>query len=128
VTDRENMPYTDADTILDKYTIPKGTIILATLNSVLHDESMWETPHSFNPQHFLDQEGKFRKREAFLPFSAGKRVCIGEQLARMELFLFFTSLLQRFSFSAPPGEQPTLEFTLGAMRSPKPYRLCAVAR
>ncbi|XP_026201248.1 cytochrome P450 2J6-like [Anabas testudineus] len=150
VTDRENMPYTDAviheiqrmgdiiplnvirmttkDTILDKYTIPKGTIILATLNSVLHDETMWETPHSFNPQHFLDQDGKFRKREAFLPFSTGKRVCIGEQLARMELFLFFTSLLQRFSFSAPPGEQPTLEFILGAMRSPKPYRLCAVPR
>ncbi|XP_026201244.1 cytochrome P450 2J6-like [Anabas testudineus] len=150
VTDRENMPYTDAviheiqrmgniiplngirmasrDTTLDKYTIPKGTMIMATLNSVLHDESMWETPHSFNPKHFLDQDGKFRKREAFLPFSAGKRVCLGEQLARMELFLFFTSLLQRFSFSAPPGEQPTLEFTLGATRCPKPYRLCAVPR
>uniref|UniRef100_A0A7N6B2C3 Uncharacterized protein n=1 Tax=Anabas testudineus TaxID=64144 RepID=A0A7N6B2C3_ANATE len=150
VTDRENMPYTDAviheiqrmgniiplnvfrmtnkETILDKYTIPKGTIILPTLNSVLHDESMWETPHSFNPQHFLDQEGKFRKREAFLPFSTGKRVCLGEQLARMELFLFFTSLLQRFSFSPPPGEQPSLEFKLGATRCPKPYRLCAVPR
>uniref|UniRef100_A0A3Q3MHE4 Cytochrome P450 2J2-like n=1 Tax=Mastacembelus armatus TaxID=205130 RepID=A0A3Q3MHE4_9TELE len=150
LTDRENMPYTDAviheiqrmgniiplnlmrltnkDTMLDKYTIPKGTMILPTLNSVLNDESMWETPHSFNPQHFLDQEGKFRRREAFLPFSAGKRVCLGEQLARMELFLFFTSLLQRFSFSAPAGEQPSLEFKLGATRCPKPYRLCAVPR
>lgn len=150
VTDRENMPYTDAviheiqrmgnivplnlvrmankDTVLDKYTIPKGTAILTTLNSVLHDESMWETPHTFNPQHFLDQDGKFRKREAFLPFSAGKRVCLGEQLARMELFLFFTSLLQRFSFSACAGEQPSLEFKLGATRCPKPYRVCAVPR
>ncbi|XP_026201247.1 cytochrome P450 2J6-like [Anabas testudineus] len=150
VCDRENMPYTDAviheiqrmgniiplnvfrtankDTILDKYTIPRGTMILPTLNSVLHDESMWETPHSFNPQHFLDQDGKFRKREAFLPFSAGKRVCLGEQLARMELFLFFTSLLQRFSLAAPTGEQPTLEFKLGGTHCPKPYRLCAVAR
>nr|XP_046246526.1 cytochrome P450 2J4-like [Scatophagus argus] len=150
VSDRETMPYTNAviheiqrmanitplnvghmtskDTTLDKYTIPKGTIVMPTLDSVLHDESMWETPHSFNPQHFLDQDGKFRKREAFLPFSAGKRVCLGEQLARMELFLFFTSLLQRFSFSAPAGEQPTLEFKLGATRLPKPYRLCAVTR
>lgn len=150
VTDRENMPYTDAviheiqrmgniiplnvvhmankDTMLDKYTIPKGTAILPTLNSVLHDESMWETPHTFNPQHFLDQDGKFRKREAFLPFSAGKRVCLGEQLARMELFLFFTSLLQRFSFSACAGEQPSLEFKLGATHCPKPYRVCAVRR
>ncbi|XP_041646824.1 cytochrome P450 2J4-like [Cheilinus undulatus] len=150
LNDRENMPYTNAviheiqrmgdiaplnlfrmatkDTTLDKYTVPKGTIILSTLNSVLHDETMWETPHSFNPQHFLDQDGQFRKRDAFLPFSAGKRVCLGEQLARMELFLFFTSLLQRFSFTAPEGEQPSLEFNLGGTRCPKPYRLCAVLK
>uniref|UniRef100_A0A3Q4I8P9 Uncharacterized protein n=1 Tax=Neolamprologus brichardi TaxID=32507 RepID=A0A3Q4I8P9_NEOBR len=150
VSDRENMPYTDAviheiqrmgniiplnvlrmtsnETTVDKYTIPKGTMILASLDSVLHDESMWETPHSFNPQHFLDKDGKFHKRDAFLPFSTGKRVCLGEQLARMELFLLFTSLLQRFSLSPPAGEQPSLDFQLGGMRCPKPYRLCAVPR
>ncbi|XP_030290311.1 cytochrome P450 2J6-like [Sparus aurata] len=150
LTDRDDMPYTNSviheiqrmgnivpldifhmagkDTTLDKYTIPKGTVVLPVLTSVLHDDSMWETPHSFNPQHFLDQDGKFRKREAFLPFSAGKRVCLGEQLARMELFLFFTSLLQRFSFSAPPGEKPSLEYKLGITRCPKPHDLCAVPR
>uniref|UniRef100_A0A3Q2CSI2 Uncharacterized protein n=2 Tax=Cyprinodon TaxID=28741 RepID=A0A3Q2CSI2_CYPVA len=150
MSDRDNLPYTNAviheiqrmgniiplnvprtankDTVLDKYTIPKGTMVLAALNSVLHDESQWETPHSFNPQHFLDQDGKFRKRDAFLPFSTGKRVCLGEQLARMELFLFFTCLLQRFKLSYPAGEQPSLEFTMGGTRAPKPYRLCVVPR
>ncbi|XP_054459073.1 cytochrome P450 2J4-like [Anoplopoma fimbria] len=150
MADRDNMPYTNAviheiqrmgnilplnvvrmtikETTLDKYTFPKGTIIMPTLISVLRDESVWETPHSFNPQHFLDQDGKFRKREAFIPFSAGKRVCLGEQLARMELFLFFTSILQRFTLSAPAGEQPSLEYKLGATLCPKPYRLCAVPR
>ncbi|KAM3620517.1 uncharacterized protein V6R79_024781 [Siganus canaliculatus] len=150
VSDRENMPYTNAviheiqrmgniiplnvvrmatkDVTVGKYTIPKGSMVMATLNSVLHDDSIWETPTSFNPQHFLDQDGKFRRRDAFLPFSAGKRVCLGEQLARMELFLFFTSLLQRFSFSAAAGEQPTLEYKLAATLGPKPYRLCAVPR
>ncbi|KAK5612883.1 hypothetical protein CRENBAI_005035, partial [Crenichthys baileyi] len=101
----------------------QGTLIIPTLHSVLHDESMWETPQSFNPEHFLDQDGQFRKRDAFMPFSTGKRVCLGEQLARMELFLFFTSLLQRFTFSAPAGKQPSLEFRLGGIRSPKPYHL-----
>ncbi|XP_003439927.1 cytochrome P450 2J6 [Oreochromis niloticus] len=150
MSDREKMPYTDAviheiqrmaniiplnlahmtskDTTLNNYAVPKGTIIITLLHSVLCDESMWETPHTFNPQHFLDQDGKFKKREAFMPFAAGKRVCLGEQLARMELFLFFTSLLQRFSFTAPAGEQPSLEFKLGIARAPKPYRLCAVPR
>uniref|UniRef100_A0A8C5FVR7 Uncharacterized protein n=1 Tax=Gadus morhua TaxID=8049 RepID=A0A8C5FVR7_GADMO len=119
---------TNKETHLGKYTIPKGTMVMATLNSVLHDESMWETPDSFNPQHFLDKNGQARKREAFLPFSAGKRVCLGEQLARMELYLFFTSLLQRFSFSAPPGEKLSLDYILGATHCPKPFRLCATPR
>ncbi|CAN9500603.1 unnamed protein product [Ophioblennius macclurei] len=150
MSDREKLPYTDAvihevqrmgniiplnvihmankDTTLDKYTIPKGTMIIPTLNAVLNDKSVWETPHSFNPQHFLDEDGKFRKREAFLPFSTGKRMCLGEPLAKMELFLFFTSLLQRFTLSPPPGEKPSLEYILGATRCPKPYRLCAQPR
>ncbi|XP_076134263.1 cytochrome P450 2J2-like [Alosa pseudoharengus] len=150
VADRENMPYTDAvihetqrcgniiplnvarqttkDTQVDDFIIPKGTMVLGSLTSVLFDETEWETPHTFNPGHFLDGEGKFRKREAFLPFSIGKRMCLGEQLARMELFLFFTSLLQRFSFSALQGVEPSLEFRMGATHCPQPYQLCAVPR
>ncbi|XP_063056816.1 cytochrome P450 2J4-like [Engraulis encrasicolus] len=150
VADRENMPYTDAviheiqrvgdivplnvtrsstqDTQVGDYVIPKGTMVMGTLHSILFDETEWETPHTFNPGHFLDAEGKFRKREAFLPFSLGKRVCLGEQLARMELFLIFTSLLQRFSFSPPEGVEPSLESRLAVTHCPKPYQLCAVPR
>ncbi|XP_016303197.1 cytochrome P450 2K1-like [Sinocyclocheilus anshuiensis] len=105
-----------------------GTIVTGNLTSVLFDESEWETPHCFNPGHFLDAEGQFRRRDAFLPFSLGKRVCLGEQLARMELFLFFSALLQRFTFSSPAGVEPSLDFKLGATHSPQPYELCAVPR
>ncbi|KAL8173133.1 UNVERIFIED_CONTAM: hypothetical protein K2H54_040502, partial [Gekko kuhli] len=81
-----------------------GTPIIPLLYSVLYDESEWEKPLKFYPEHFLDSEGKFVKRDAFLPFSAGRRMCAGETLARMELFLFFTSLLQRFNFQPAPGK------------------------
>ncbi|KAL6486131.1 hypothetical protein MHYP_G00055230 [Metynnis hypsauchen] len=150
VMDRENLPYTNAviheiqrmgnilplnvvraatkDTQIEEYSIPKGTMVVGNLTSVLFDETEWETPQSFNPGHFLDVNGNFRRRDAFIPFSAGKRVCLGEQLARMELFLFFTALLQRFTFRPPEGVEPLLEYILGATHSPKPYQLCAVPR
>ena len=63
--------------------------------------------------------------------AAGRRVCLGESLARMELFLFFTSLLQRFRFTPPPGvTEDELDLTpvVGFTLTPLPYELCAVSR
>ncbi|NXL96157.1 CP2K1 protein, partial [Alectura lathami] len=94
-----NLPHeTTMDVTLKGYFIPKGTYIIPLLNSVLQDKTQWEKPYSFHPEHFLDSKGNFVKKDAFMPFSAGRRICAGETLAKMELFLFFTSLLQRFTF------------------------------
>ncbi|KAM4881130.1 cytochrome P450 2D17-like [Thomomys bottae] len=109
------------------FLIPKGTTLLTNLSSVLKDERVWEQPFRFHPAHFLDAQGRFVKPEAFMPFSAGRRACLGEPLARMELFLFFTCLLQRFSFSVPAGQPRPSDFgVFEAMVVPAPYKLCAV--
>ncbi|XP_069855786.1 cytochrome P450 2D6-like isoform X2 [Dipodomys merriami] len=93
------------------------------------DERAWEQPFRFHPAHFLDAQGRFVKPEAFMPFSAGRRACLGEPLARMELFLFFTCLLQRFSFSVPAGQPRPSDFgVFEALMMPAPYQLCAVPR
>ncbi|KAI5606956.1 cytochrome P450, family 2, subfamily AD, polypeptide 3 [Silurus asotus] len=60
------------DTELGGFFIPKGTAVITNLSSVLNDKSQWETPGTFNPGHFLDEQGRFLKKEAFLPFSAGR--------------------------------------------------------
>ncbi|XP_061568787.1 cytochrome P450 2K1-like [Cololabis saira] len=152
IEDRKNLPYTDAvihesqrlanivpmaiphttskDVTFQGYFIKEGTAIIPLLTSVLYDESEWENPDTFNPSHFLDEEGKFIRRDAFMPFSAGRRVCLGEGLARMELFLFFTSLLQHFRFTPPPGvseDELDLSPVVGFTLSPLPQNLCAVS-
>ncbi|XP_015676191.2 cytochrome P450 2K1-like [Protobothrops mucrosquamatus] len=125
-----NLPHaTTKDITFKGFFIPKGVHIAPLLTSVLHDESQWEKPHEFYPEHFLDSEGKFVKKDAFMPFSAGQRICAGENLAKMELFLFFTSFLQRFTFQPPPGtSKDDLDLTpaLGLTTPPMPYKTCTV--
>nr|XP_048309074.1 cytochrome P450 2J4-like isoform X2 [Myodes glareolus] len=149
LADRESMPYTNAviheaqrlgnivpfnvprevskDTNLDGFHLPKGTVILTNLTALHSDPKEWATPETFNPEHFLEN-GQFKKRESFLPFSMGKRACLGEQLARSELFIFFTALLQNFTFKPPVNEKLSLKFRMGLTVTPVSHRLCAVPR
>ncbi|XP_056379799.1 cytochrome P450 2D17-like [Hyla sarda] len=122
-----HMAYRDIE--IKGYIIPKGTTVITNLSSVLKDQRVWEKPFQFYPKHFLDENGKFVKQEAFMPFSAGRRSCLGERLARMELFLFFTTLLQQLTFEIPndqprPREDPSYALTL----SPHPYNIRVVPR
>ncbi|XP_009577930.1 PREDICTED: cytochrome P450 2D17 [Fulmarus glacialis] len=151
MADQVSMPYTNAvihevqrygdvvpiglphmtyrDTELQGFFIPKGTTIITNLSSVLKDEAVWEKPNEFYPEHFLDANGQFVKPEAFLPFSAGRRVCLGEQLARMELFIFFTNLLQKFTFVLPKDQpRPREDGHFALTNSPHPYQVQAVPR
>ncbi|XP_006926887.1 cytochrome P450 2K6-like [Pteropus alecto] len=153
IAHRTQMPYTDAvihevqrfanilpislphatttNIIFKNYYIPKGTEVITLLTSVLQDPTHWEKPDTFHPEHFLSSTGKFIKKEAFMPFSVGPRMCAGEALAKMELFLFFTSLMQKFIFQPPPGvSHLDLDLTpdFGFISQPVPHKICALLR
>ncbi|KAG8579988.1 hypothetical protein GDO81_007064 [Engystomops pustulosus] len=147
---RKEMPYTDAvlheiqrfgnvapnnlkhattqDVKFRGFLIPKGMQVIPLLTSVLYDKEHFIKAEEFYPEHFLDSSGNFVKKDAFMPFSAGKRSCAGENLAKMELFMFFTKLLQNFTFQAPPGATLDLTPAVGLSCRPLPYKICALPR
>ncbi|KAI5937825.1 cytochrome P450 2U1 [Manis javanica] len=151
LTDKAQMPYTEATimevqrltvvvplsiphmtsekTVLQGYTIPKGTVILPNLWSVHRDPAIWEKPDDFNPNRFLDDQGQLIKKETFIPFGIGKRVCMGEQLAKMELFLMFVSLMQSFTFALPKdSKKPSLIGRYGLTLAPPPFNIVVSKR
>ncbi|KAM8803860.1 cytochrome P450 2U1 [Rhynchonycteris naso] len=146
LTDKAQMPFTEATimevqrltmvvplsiphmtsqkTVLQGYTIPKGTLVLPNLWSVHRDPAIWEKPDDFNPTRFLDDQGQLIKKETFIPFGIGKRVCMGEQLAKMELFLMFVSLMQSFTFALPKdSKEPNLTGRYGLTLAPHPFNI-----
>lgn len=113
----------DIEIQIGPYKIPKMTEIIPQIASLAIDENVFPAPEQFRPERFLESDGKTpAKIEAFAPFSMGKRQCMGEGLARAEMFLIFVHLVQQFEFLIPPGtEEPTDEPTLGITAAPKPY-------
>ncbi|XP_032747894.1 cytochrome P450 2B15 [Rattus rattus] len=150
--DRTKMPYTDAviheiqrfadlapiglphrvtkDTMFRGYLLPKNTEVYPILSSALHDPQYFDHPDTFNPEHFLDANGTLKKSEAFLPFSTGKRICLGEGIARNELFIFFTAILQNFSLASAvaPEDIDLTPINSGISKIPSPYQIHFLSR
>lgn len=120
-SDRFKMPYTEAfinetmrfhcagpiliprsttkDVTFRGYKIPAETFVMVNTWSAMRDPEHWDEPNRFNPSRFIDAKTGLLKKyrnPAMMPFGVGKRACIGESIARMQLFLIFTSILQKF--------------------------------
>nr|AIU94229.1 cytochrome P450 1A5 [Lonchura striata] len=128
LSDRGTLPYTEAfilemfrhssflpftiphsttkDTALNGYFIPKDRCVFVNQWQVNHDEKLWKDPESFNPERFLSADGTRVNKEdgeKVLVFGLGRRRCIGENIARGQVFLFLVTLLQQLEFSVCEG-------------------------
>ncbi|XP_035234234.1 cytochrome P450 2U1-like [Stegodyphus dumicola] len=123
-TDRQNLPYLDAtmyelyrvaspflistqlsnfeETTIKGYRIPRRSSIIANFWTLNIDPEVYPEPEKFNPGRFLSAEGKRIKSDTPHAFGIGKRACIGESLAQLEIFLICASLLQNFELH--PGD------------------------
>ena len=93
-----------------------------------NDPDLWKDPEKFIPERFLDERGNFISSNYVIPFSVGPRHCLGEQLARMEVFIYLVGMVQKFEFLPDPnaGELPTIEDgALGTVFTPRHYSLVA---
>jgi cytochrome P450 len=95
----------------------------------MQDPEHWEEPLVFRPERFLERgpAGGWRpvRRERFVPYGLGRRVCMGESLARDTLLIFLATLVKHLRFD-PPAAHPRPDpanYTEGFTVIPRPFHV-----
>ncbi|KAH9489496.1 Cytochrome P450 2G1 [Bulinus truncatus] len=118
------------DVTIRGFTVPKGAYISPCLDTVMYDEKIWgDDVMRLRPERFLGPDGKVRTPEEFIPFSIGRRECVGKSFAKAELFIYVSNLVQRFEFlPVDPLSPPSLGYRFGLTTVPERYQVRVVAR
>jgi cytochrome P450 len=97
---------TRAETMRDKTIAPGDTLLLSPWLSH-RNERNWDKPQVFDPDRYSRSETQKSVQEAYFPFSAGPRVCLGASFAMQEAVLVLSNIFKRFRLEAVSGEVPT---------------------
>ncbi|CAH0546161.1 unnamed protein product [Brassicogethes aeneus] len=116
------------DTYLNGYLIPKDCQVIANLHGVMmRPESGFDDPEAFIPERFL-KDGKISLPDNYMPFAMGKHRCMGETLARANVFLFLCTMLQNFQFSIVPECPPDMQMFDGVTPAMKHFKARVIPR
>jgi cytochrome P450 len=94
------------DTRLGEHDVKASTQIVVPIFALHRHVRLWENPNTFDLDRFAPERAKERARCAYLPFSAGPRVCIGASFAMMEAVVILATLVRAFRFRAVPKFRP----------------------
>ena len=117
------------DSYLEGCLIPKNAAILFDFDSIFMNPNIFEQPEIFNPDRYLDEAGMFVKPKELVPFSLGRRVCLGDQLGDWELFLYMANLIKTFAFLPADEEKlPKIHGHLDFSHAPDMYSVRCLRR
>jgi len=118
------------DVEFEGFRIPKNAHVIPLLHAVHMNPDTWEEPEEFRPERFLSPDGtKVVKPEHFMPFGVGQRMCLGDNLAEKEFFLFFSTLMQHFDVKNPEGVPlPDLKGVPGVTVTPQVFEVVFIPR
>ena len=120
------------DVTVAGYHVPKDSTVMANIRFLHFDDRYWDHPEDFNPDRWVkrsslgDANGErleVIQHSHFIPFSIGKRRCLGENLAKVEYFLFAVFLLKNFEFHAENDAAPPSLVGSGLIHAPKPFNM-----
>lgn len=84
----------EEDTV-NEFNLPKDTVWIIYIRGMHRHPEYWHEPDLFLPDRWMDSA---LNKEAFMPFGAGPRLCIGEHFAMMEMQLILTEVINRWDF------------------------------
>lgn len=104
--------YPVAETGIDGYGVPAGSITLLLIWNIHRHPEIWERPDHFIPERFAPEQVSERHRMAFMPFGGGQRMCIGSNFAMIEAQMLLAMMVQAFDFTLQPGYNPELDLAI----------------
>ena len=122
--------YTTEDTKLGGFDIDKGTVVIVNIHSANMDESYWTNPEIFRPERLLNNNDELdlTKCSRVIAFGLGPRRCLGEHLAKLNIFLILSNLLQRCTFTRVDTEPIDLTPIQLLTAKPKPVKFVVLER
>lgn len=89
------------------YTIPKGANVLVNIWAINRDPKYWNHPLKFYPERFIGSKLDYKGGSfEFIPFGAGRRLCLGLPLATRMVNLMLASMILSFDWKLPQGISP----------------------
>jgi cytochrome P450 len=79
--------------------IPAGMLVVPYIYGTHHNQAIWSNPENFEPERFSAEKSGKRHRFAYLPFGGGPRLCIGQNMAIVQMLLIVTTIVRNYDFT-----------------------------